>query len=153
MWVNFNSLCKPPSLWPVCIHPYWDLKVHQLHDFSICTTWQGGNERWQLISNTWSIYCGAFFPDLNSNCYDINNMKFDLNVSDQRRIYGQWPGLIIMSRTSFRANSHSIVCLNVKQLLARSRCHIWSLAKWSSVRLRPKWLRVQILLLSQDLLV
>ena len=72
-----------------------------------------------------------------------------------------------MSRTSFRVNLHSIVCLNVKKLLARSRCHIWSLrdsseirthnhlvrtrtlnhlaslAKWVSVRLRTKWLWVR----------
>ena len=33
-----------------------------------------------------------------------------------------------MSRTSFRVNPHSIVCLNVKELLARSRRHIWSLS-------------------------
>ena len=80
--------------------------------------------------------------------------------------------VIIMSRTSFRVNPHSIVCLNVKELLARSRCHIWSLsdsneirthnhlvrkrtlnhlaslAKWLSVRLRTKWLWVWISLLS-----
>ena len=31
---------------------------------------------------------------------------------------------INMSRTSSRLNSHSIVCLNVKEPLARSRCHI-----------------------------
>ena len=30
----------------------------------------------------------------------------------------------IMSRTSFRVNPHSIVCLNVKELLAQSRSHI-----------------------------
>ena len=34
---------------------------------------------------------------------------------------------VIMSHTNFRVNSHSIVCLNVQELLARSRCHIWSL--------------------------
>ena len=32
-----------------------------------------------------------------------------------------------MSRTSFRVNLHSIVCLNVKELLARGRRHIGSL--------------------------
>ena len=32
--------------------------------------------------------------------------------------------VVIMSRTSFRVNPHSIVCLNVKELLARSRSHI-----------------------------
>ena len=29
--------------------------------------------------------------------------------------------VIIMSHTSFRVNPHSIVCLNVKELLARNR--------------------------------
>ena len=33
---------------------------------------------------------------------------------------------VIMSRTSFRVNLQYIVCLNVKELLAWSRCHIWS---------------------------
>ena len=32
--------------------------------------------------------------------------------------------VVIMSRTSFRVNPHSIVCLNVKELLSRSRSHI-----------------------------
>ena len=72
-----------------------------------------------------------------------------------------------MSRTSFRVNLCTIVCLNIKELLARSRLHIWSLsdsngirthkhlvrkqtlkhlvklaclAKWLSVCLRAKWL-------------
>ena len=62
-----------------------------------------------------------------------------------------------MSRTSFRVNLHSIVCLNVKELLARSRRHIWSLshsmAKWLSVRLRIKWLWVQIPLLSLKIII
>ena len=82
---------------------------------------------------------------------------------------------IIMSCTSFKVNLHSIVCLNVKEVLTRSRCHIWSLgdsnwirthnqlvrkrilnhlaklaslAKWLTVRLRTKRLSVQIQLLS-----
>ena len=40
----------------------------------------------------------------------------------------------IMSRTSFRVNLHSIVCLNVKELLARSRRHIWSLTDSNVIR-------------------
>ena len=32
--------------------------------------------------------------------------------------------VIILSRTSFRVNPHSIVCMNVKELLAQSRRHI-----------------------------
>ena len=39
-----------------------------------------------------------------------------------------WLYVIITSRTSFRANLHSIVCLNVKELLARKKRHIWSLS-------------------------
>ena len=38
--------------------------------------------------------------------------------------YCKWLYVMIMSRTSFWVNSHSIVCLNVKELLAQSRCHI-----------------------------
>ena len=34
--------------------------------------------------------------------------------------------VIIMSRTSFRLNLHSKFCLNVKELFAWSRHHIWS---------------------------
>ena len=75
--------------------------------------------------------------------------------------------VIIMSCTSFRVNLHSIVCLNVKELLARSIRLIWSLSerngirtqnhlnehstiepnwpgKWLSVRLRTKWLWLRI---------
>ena len=37
-----------------------------------------------------------------------------------------WLYVVIMSRMSFRVNSHSIVCLNVKELLARSRHHIYA---------------------------
>ena len=39
-----------------------------------------------------------------------------------------WLYVIIMSRRSFRVNLHSVVCLNVKEDLARSRHHIWSLS-------------------------
>ena len=39
-----------------------------------------------------------------------------------------WLYVIIMLHTSFRVNAHSIVCLNVKKLLAWGRCHIWSLS-------------------------
>ena len=38
-----------------------------------------------------------------------------------------WLYVIVMSRMSLRLNLHSIVCLNVKELLARSKRHIWSL--------------------------
>ena len=55
-----------------------------------------------------------------------------------------------MSCTSFRVNPYSIFCLNVKELLARNRRHIWNLISQFglSVRLRTKWLWVRIPLLS-----
>ena len=42
--------------------------------------------------------------------------------------------IIIMSHTSFRVNLHYIVCLNVKELLAWSRQHIWSLSDRNRIR-------------------
>ena len=45
-----------------------------------------------------------------------------------------WLYVIIMSRTSFRVNPHSIVCLNVKILLARSRRRIWILSDSNEFR-------------------
>ena len=36
-----------------------------------------------------------------------------------------WLHVLVMSRTRYRVNSH---CLNVKELLARSRCEAWSLS-------------------------
>ena len=42
--------------------------------------------------------------------------------------------VIIMSRTSFRVNLYFIVCLNVKELLARSRCHVWTLSDSIGIR-------------------
>ena len=39
-----------------------------------------------------------------------------------------WLYVIIMSRTSFRVNLKSTVCLNVKEFLAWSRRHIWGLS-------------------------
>ena len=96
------------------------------------------------------------------------------------RFQMSWLYVIIMSRTSFRENPHCIVCQNVKDLLVRGRCHIWSLsdsnetrthnhlvrqwtlnhlakltilAKWLSVHLQTKWSWVRISFLLLLLLV
>ena len=54
---------------------------------------------------------------------------------------------------AFQSESTLYSCLNVKELLARSRREIWrwsnlnlkaSLAKWLSVRLRTKWFWVRV---------
>ena len=42
--------------------------------------------------------------------------------------------VIIMSCTSFRVNPHSIACLNIKELLAQSRCHICNLCESNEIR-------------------
>ena len=45
-----------------------------------------------------------------------------------RKLFSSWLFVIIMSRTSLRVNLLSIVYLNFKELLVRSRRHIWSLS-------------------------
>ena len=51
----------------------------------------------------------------------------------------------IMSCKSFRVNPHSIVCLNVKELLAWSRCHIWSLSDSNVIRIHNHFVHKQTL--------
>ena len=43
--------------------------------------------------------------------------------------------LLVMLRTSLKVNPHSIICLNVKKLLARSRRHIWSLSDSNEIQI------------------
>ena len=60
-------------------------------------------------------------------------------------LYGVFDSIyvIIISYMRFRVNLHSIVCLNAKELLARNRCHIWSLSDcnriWTHNHLVHKW--------------
>ena len=49
--------------------------------------------------------------------------------------------VIIISRTSFRVSLHSIVCLNVKKLLARSRRRIWGLSDSNGIRTHNQLVR------------
>ena len=50
-----------------------------------------------------------------------------------------------MSRTSFRVNPHSIVCLNIKELLVQSRRHIWSLSDGNGIQTYNHLVRKQTL--------
>ena len=99
MWVICNSLHRPFSLQPICIHQHWGLKVYQLYEFAIYTTWKIDNERWhgltELITwlNHWSIYWWTF-SDLKPNSYDINNMKSNLHVSTKWQ-YCLWLGSLV----------------------------------------------------------
>ena len=56
-----------------------------------------------------------------------------------------WLNVIIMSRTSFRMNLHSMVCLNVKELLTWSMPHIWSLSSSNDIRTHNHLVRKQTL--------
>ena len=56
-----------------------------------------------------------------------------------------WLYVIIMSRTSFKVNPHTIIFLNVKELLARSRCYIWSLSDSKEIRTHNHLVRKQTL--------
>ena len=53
--------------------------------------------------------------------------------------------VFIISRTSFRVNPHSIVCLNVKEPLARSRRHIWSLSDCNVIQTHNPFVRKRTL--------
>ena len=74
--------------------------------------------------------------------------------------------LIVCYHITYSLQSESTLysCLNVMELLARSRRHIWtlsdcngaqlaSLAKWFSIRLRTKWLWVRVPLQSLRMLL
>ena len=69
MWTLLDkSLCAPTR----------NLKVHELHEFAICTSSQGGNEIGKLISKLVQ-FTGLHFSDLNPNSYgNLSNMKLDL---------------------------------------------------------------------------
>ena len=56
-----------------------------------------------------------------------------------------WLYVIIMSRTRFRVNLHSIVCLNVKEHLAWSRRHIWNLSDCNGIRTHKHLIRERTL--------
>ena len=74
------------------------------------------------ISLSKKIYMTKRFKKINS--------WYSKNVTLCMYLYSifVWLCVIIMSHTCFRMNPHFIVCLNVKELLARSRCHILSLS-------------------------
>ena len=86
MWVIFNCLCVENFsclmiAYAWYVHPHEVSKVHQLHEFAICISSQGGNERWQLMSKLVQ-FTDVHFLDLNSDSYDnLNSMKLDLHVT------------------------------------------------------------------------
>ena len=79
----------------------------------------------------------SVMPDCNAICIlpICKYMQYTLYpVYSVHIVYTMCLYVIIMSRTSFRLNLHSTVCLNVKQLIARSRRHIWSISNSDGIR-------------------
>ena len=85
------------------------------------------------------------FPDTSDEIYfsKVNNGKttkmceFCSKLTIKTRVTRQWSVTSVcynLSRANFRVNLHSIVCLNVNELLAQSRCHIWSLSDSNEIR-------------------
>ena len=61
--------------------------------------------------------------------------NFQSIIIIRARTYGEvWLYIIIMSRTRFRVNAHSIVGLNVMELPGQSRAHIWSWSGSNEIR-------------------
>ena len=109
---------------------------------------------YRKLSNL-KLFCNVFALYLNET---LN--PFSTNVPFMGK-----PGSWFLLAKCFKRCRSSTGCLNVKKLLAWNRCNIWSLsycngigihnhlvrkrnstilAKWLSVRLRTKWLRVRI---------
>ena len=65
--------------------------------------------------------------------------------SEYLSVWCIWLYVIIMSRTSFRVNLHFVVYLSVKELLARSRRHIWSLSDCNGIRTHNHFVRKRTL--------
>ena len=100
--------------------------------------WTFKREKWDFSVNAHSPVCLNVKELLGRNRRHI----WSLNVSNVIWTHNQmielccaclsvrriWLYVIIMSCTSFRENPHSVVCLNVKELLSRSRHHIWILS-------------------------
>ena len=61
---------------------WWNLKIHQLHEFVIYTSSQSGNERWRLMSKLVQ-FTDVHFLDLNPNSYDNLTWKSEILISPQ----------------------------------------------------------------------
>ena len=69
------------------------MKVHQLHEFAIYTSSQGGKERRQLMSEL-AQFTSVNFLNLNPNSDEnLNNMKLTLNVSTKFKLSANDQGL------------------------------------------------------------
>ena len=79
--------------------------------------------------NVYSYHFRNVFQYL-QNCFiwDFFQIKKNCNKNVAFATFENWVYVIAISRTSFKVNLHSIACLNVKELFARTRRHSWSLS-------------------------
>ena len=90
-----------------------NLRILTIHKYKTTCQW--------IICLRWSGFCPKWTILINQDIWRIKTWPFVFYV-------------VIMPRTSFRVNLHSTVCLNVNELLARSRPHIWSLNDSNVIR-------------------
>ena len=96
---------------------------------------------WKIVFAQIHIWNRIYLLEKVCFCLSDSNMNTSWASTQQFRLTGQSIELcceylsvqsiwlyVIMSCMSVSVNPHSIVYLNVKELLARSRCHIWSLS-------------------------
>ena len=77
---HFNCSCVDFLLDNLCIHPHCGLKVSNCMDLHFVPA-----EKMVVKDDIWGQilgkFIGAHFSDLNPNFYDMNDMKFGLDVS------------------------------------------------------------------------
>ena len=116
----FRSLTKLRSFWKFWNWPRFTLAISNFSKM------HSGNLSHIVLPNMWLPATGfelATTSFVNEHAIIQPNWPNDCEHLYVRCI---WLYVLIMPRTSFRVNLHSIFCLNVKELLARSRWDIWS---------------------------
>ena len=135
LWMSWNSLLEARAWSEVEVTATWFEP----------TIFQFAKEH-STIHPNWPNDCGplwVFICTVHLIVYWYHvKYEFQSESTLQRCI---WLYVSIMSRTRFRVNPHSIVCLNVKKLLAQSRDHIWSLSKSKGIGIQNHLIRKRIL--------
>ena len=118
--------------------------------------WQSYNV-WFLRHGAWQakffVILDHFLPFYPPN--NLKNQNFEKRGKNARghyhftQVYHKWHSydvwlhVLVMSHRHFRVNP-LYICLNVKELLARNRCNIWSLSDCNRTRTHNHLVRKQI---------
>ena len=98
----------------------------------------------KLFVNHFIAHSDAFCNVL-INSFNSLEKVWMVVVSKIIQFWKYWLYVLIMSRTRFRVNPHSIVALNFKELLARNRREIWSLSDCNGTRTNNHLIRTRTL--------